>query len=347
MSLLQSLPFKEYQKAKLLSLEQCEMVARFANLEISFKSTENPGELLLKALDRRGYNIKQYSYFLTPLLRFKPKSKIAILIANDRYIHLCKLATPSTDCDSLGVSLKNLGFIVVNIRNTSGQELKVLLNRICDLVPEDSYCFVFYAGHGCQICNTKCMLSVDCPTENIEITHCITENYLLKELEKCKLELCVLIMDMCRVPLDRETNPKIYESMMSVEDYVIYKNLVIGYATQSSQSAYEVLQIECSTTIATDVTYQLRTRDLDKIVPEASQYVNALCVRLEDGLDVNRMLDKVHADVEKSIKKQRPIKLQCGADTRYLNDPVIDDTSELFNKLKEATKEFKERCILY
>lgn len=33
MSLLQSLPFKEYQKAKLLSLEQCEMVARFANLE--------------------------------------------------------------------------------------------------------------------------------------------------------------------------------------------------------------------------------------------------------------------------------------------------------------------------
>lgn len=63
--------------------------------------------------------------------------------------------------------------------------------------------FVFYAGHGCQICNTKCMLGVDCPTENIEMTHCITENYLLKQLEKCKLELCVLIMDMCRVSLDR------------------------------------------------------------------------------------------------------------------------------------------------
>lgn len=340
------MPFKEYQKAKLLSLEQCEIVAKFANLEISFENANNPGEHLLKTLDRRGYNIRQYSHFLTPLISFKPKSKIAILIANDRYIHLSKLATPSTDCDCLGASLKHLGFIVINLRNVTTNDIKSVLRKICDLIPEESYCFIFYAGHGCQICNMKCMLSIECPIEGIEISHCITENYILKEMERCKLELCIFIMDMCRVPLDRETNPKLYDSVLSVEDYTIHKNLVIGYSTQSSQSAYEVLQIECSRTIASDVTYQLETRDLDKIVPEASQYVNALCKRLESESDVNVMLDKVHADVEKSIKKQRPIKVQCGADKRSLCDPVLDDTSELVSKLKEAIKEHKEHCFM-
>lgn len=61
----------------------------------------------------------------------------------------------------------------------------------------------FYAGHGCQLCNTKCMLGIDCPTENIHLEHCVTENFILKEAERSKQDLCVLIMDMCRIYLNR------------------------------------------------------------------------------------------------------------------------------------------------
>lgn len=43
-----------------------------------------------------------------------------------------------------------------------------------------------------------------------------------------------------------------------------------------------------------DETYQLKTGDTDKIVPGASQYVNALCSRLDEDLDVSSLLDKVH-----------------------------------------------------
>lgn len=81
---------------------------------------------------------------------------------------------------------------------------------------------------------------------------------------------------------------------MPIEDYNIHNNLIIGYSTQSSQAAYEVLQIECSETIDNNNTYELKTGDTDKIVPGGSQYVNALCTRLMDNSDVNLLLDNVH-----------------------------------------------------
>lgn len=93
----------------------------------------------------------------------------------------------------------------------------------------------------------------------------------------------------------RETNPNIFSSLCSIEEYSIYSNLLIVYTTQSSKAAYEVLQIECSTTIDNDVTYELKTGDTDKIVPASSQYVNSLCSRVSDNVDVCTLLDNVHA----------------------------------------------------
>ena len=82
--------------------------------------------------------------------------------------------------------------------------------------------------------------------------------------------------------------------MYDLETYTIHNNLIIVYSTQSSQSAYEVLQIECSRTIDNNVTYELKTGDMDRIVPGASQYISGFCRRLKDNLDINSLLDKVH-----------------------------------------------------
>lgn len=85
--------------------------------------------------------------------------------------------------------------------------------------------------------------------------------------------------------------------MPSIEEYTIHKNLLISYSTQSSQSAYEVLQIECTTTmgIENDATYELKTEDLDKILPGSSQYAQALSERLSEKMDISTILDRVHA----------------------------------------------------
>ncbi|CAH2098299.1 unnamed protein product [Euphydryas editha] len=354
MSLLQNLPYKEYKYASTLSTEKCEIIAKLAELKISFSESKKPGELLIKHLDRHGCSLQQYRSLINTALNtktiityYQPFSKVAVLIANEKYEHLSKLATPSIDCDSLACNLRNLGFITITVRNTKSSSLKDILQNIFQAIPEDSYCFIFYAGHGCELCNTKCILGIDCPTENIEYSHCITENWLLREVEKCKPETCILIMDMCRINLDRSTNSKIYSSMVDLENYSIYNNLFISYSTQSSQAAYEVLQIECSTTIDNILTYELKTGDTEKIVPGTSQYVNALCTRLVDNFDISTLLDKVHADVENSIKKQRPIKVQCGVAKRSLYDPVKGDTKELLTKLRDVLQNYKESCAVF
>lgn len=99
----------------------------------------------MKELDRIGCTLQRYAQLVTALnvktilTYYKPQAKVAILVANDKYMHLSKLATPSVDCDSIGLKLRDLGFIVVMIKNTTGCILKEILKRICDLIPEDSY----------------------------------------------------------------------------------------------------------------------------------------------------------------------------------------------------------------
>ncbi|KAM3962182.1 mucosa-associated lymphoid tissue lymphoma translocation protein 1 [Aphomia sociella] len=307
----------------------------------------NPGELLMKMLYRGGCTVHKFRQLLEAAqtvrpIYYRPHSKVAILIANDKYTYLSKLATPSIDCDSLSSNLKDLGFIVVTVKNTTSCKLREILSKIMQQIPEDSYCFIFYAGHGCEIVNTKCILGIDCPMEDIELEHCITENFVLENVYKCKPDLCVLIMDMCRINLNRNANPQIYKSISTVESYDVHNNLLIGYSTQSAQAAYEVLQIECTTTI--DETYELKTGDSARIVPGGSQYVNALCTRLGESLDVNSLLDTVHGDVELSMKKQRPIKVQWGVEKRSLYDPATGSEVDLLNSIKELTNDYKDNC---
>lgn len=354
MSLLQNLTYREYQHALEFTLHRCEIIARLANMKIPYTNTTKPGETLVKALDRAGFSVSAYKKLVADSAKvktittyYKPKAKIAILVSNDRYTYLSKLATPSIDCDSLATLLKNAGFITIKIKNTTGTQLKLILAKIFDLVEEDSYCFFFYAGHGCQLCNTKCMLGIDCPVENIGLEHCVTENFVLNAMTKRKPELGMLIMDMCCVCLDRNVHPNIFASINTIEEYTVHKNLLIAYSSQSSQNAYEELQIECSTTINNDQTYELKTGDTDRIVPRASQYVNSLCTRIDEDLDANTLLDKVHEDVEKSVKRQKPTKVQCGVDKRSLYDPPTGDTQTLQNRLREATREYKDNCVVY
>ncbi|XP_026316155.1 uncharacterized protein LOC113227443 [Hyposmocoma kahamanoa] len=347
--LLQMISYEEYLAAESLPLERCQIFAKLANLKIQFTNTTRPGRLLIETLNQLGYNAEQYRNYLatvknTKIVRtfYQPYSKVAILIANNRYTYLSRLSTPPHDCDSLGSYLKTLGFIVVTVKNTTSNDLKVILNKLFQEIPQNSYCFIFYAGHGCELSNTKFILTIDCPTEDIREEHCVTENFVLNSAAKCKPELCILIMDMCRIHLDRPANPGIFTSILFIPPSIIHKNLLLSYSTQSSQAAYEMIELETSTTIDNEVTYEIKTGDTDRIMPMASQYVNALYTRLEEDLDVSCLLDMVHADVEKSMREQRPIKVQCGTDKRSLYDPATGDIEELFEKLKEVEKIMKE-----
>lgn len=114
---------------------------------LCFDGTKNPGEVLMKYLDRKGYSVSEYKQLLitarntkTISIFYRPQTKVAILIANNKYEHLSKLATPSIDCESLASHLRFLGFIIVTIRNSTSEKLKRNISKIIDQVPDDSYC---------------------------------------------------------------------------------------------------------------------------------------------------------------------------------------------------------------
>lgn len=114
---------------------------------IHFDQSKVPGEELLKSLDKNGCTVQKYREFLnkalsTKLIRtyYRPVTKVAVLIANEKYQHLSKLVTPSIDCELLASSFKHLGFIIVTIKNSTSKDLKEILAKVFDLIPENSYC---------------------------------------------------------------------------------------------------------------------------------------------------------------------------------------------------------------
>lgn len=98
----------------------------------------------MKALDRAGYSYERYIKLTKSLdtipTFYRPLAKVAIMIANERYLHLANLATPVCDCELLGRILSSLDFIVVTIKNSTSFQLKDVLRDIFEILPEDSYC---------------------------------------------------------------------------------------------------------------------------------------------------------------------------------------------------------------
>lgn len=101
----------------------------------------------MKYLDRHGCSLQDYKNYVNIALNtkaiktyYQPSSKIAILIANEKYENLSKLATPSIDCDTLTSSLRDLGFVIVTIKNTRSLNLKLILTQLFSVLCEDSYC---------------------------------------------------------------------------------------------------------------------------------------------------------------------------------------------------------------
>ena len=101
----------------------------------------------MKYLDRHGCSLQEYKNYVniahnTKAIKtyYEPTLKIAILIANEKYENLSKLATPSIDCDTLASSLRDLGFVTIIIKDTKSVDLKLILTQLFNVISEDSYC---------------------------------------------------------------------------------------------------------------------------------------------------------------------------------------------------------------
>lgn len=75
--------------------------------------------------------------------------RLALVIANQAYVHWPKLGTPLSDADAVSTALrKRFGFNVTVLQNANRQQTLAALNRLrMQAGPEDQV-LVYYAGHG-------------------------------------------------------------------------------------------------------------------------------------------------------------------------------------------------------
>lgn len=370
MSLLQNLPYKCYLKlCKELSQEQCIQIAqeaKLSNLKI-YKTIKNPQEQLLKDLDRYGLSVNSFNKIITKVFKessphqtgsinhqtaLRPKCKIAILIGNSKYKHWTKLIMPPIDCDNLGESLKQLGFIVIKITEVNASQLQNCITDLVRIVPESSYWFIYFAGHGYELCGVEYAVGVDCPSNNIKNEHSVSKNYILNELSKCKPLFCILLLDMCRESLDRELNPEPYSTIPTHDSYnMANSDLLVGYSTSPFTSVKEKVMYEktltdlltvnecmtCSSPIQCDSEdfTQSTLVHSNLLKPYFNLYTNLLCKYLCDKTkDFGTLLDCVHAEMEKQ-NANKPEKRVSGTTKHYLYHKELDNHEVISTNLQK------------
>ena len=124
----------------------------------------------------------------------------ALVIGNDSYSSVTKLANARQDANAVGRSLTEMGFKVIFKNDLNEKEMKATLRQFKnDLDGGDEVVF-FYAGHGVQIGSTNYLLPTDIKGESEDQVKddAIQLQRVLDDLNEKKVKLSLAIIDACR-----------------------------------------------------------------------------------------------------------------------------------------------------
>ncbi|XP_062508293.1 uncharacterized protein LOC134184567 isoform X2 [Corticium candelabrum] len=135
---------------------------------------------------------------------FPLSGKVALLIGNATYdnssVHK-SLKLPTADVHTMSSILKNeYKFQTITLVDLNLFEMMAALELFYGLVKKGVYAVFYYAGHGFQANNEQYLLPVDADDEN-DIRKSIRAEGIAYELQCCKADLSLLILDCCRVRL--------------------------------------------------------------------------------------------------------------------------------------------------
>jgi len=128
--------------------------------------------------------------------------KYALVIGNSNYANISKLKNPVNDANDVSAVLQRLGFTVDKILNGSLEQMEkgihTLKNRLG--VSEDSYGFIFYAGHGVQSNGENYLIPVDANIQNETSLRlrAVSVQVMLDELNSASNILNIVVLDACR-----------------------------------------------------------------------------------------------------------------------------------------------------
>ena len=152
---------------------------------------------------QRGYSSKtdtqQYAQIIKDDSNVK---KYALVIGNGNYTGISKLKNPVNDANDISAALQRLGFIVDKVTDAGLEKMENAIqtfkNRLS--VTQESYGFLFYAGHGVQAAGENYLIPVDAniQSEASLRLRTVSVQSMLDELNKAGNILNIVVLDACR-----------------------------------------------------------------------------------------------------------------------------------------------------
>jgi uncharacterized caspase-like protein len=123
-----------------------------------------------------------------------------LVIGNDGYKFVSKLANAREDASSIAESLSKVGYKVTLKLDQSEKEMKADLRNFKSQVDAGDEVAFFYAGHGVQLANTNYLLPVDVAGEGEEQIRdeAISLQRILDDMSDKKVKFTLAMVDACR-----------------------------------------------------------------------------------------------------------------------------------------------------
>ena len=126
------------------------------------------------------------------------KPKIAIVVANSRYLELGVLRNPTADGQLVASALRNAGFSVTFLQNVRDEQFRSTLRDIAKSSARVDVTLFYYAGHAAQIGGVNYLLPIDVPRPEQEDDIRLASISADDVLSVIKSPYKVVVLDACR-----------------------------------------------------------------------------------------------------------------------------------------------------
>ena len=126
--------------------------------------------------------------------------RVALVIGNAAYSG-APLANPANDARAMGDTLRGLGFVVIEVRDASRQQMLAAVQRAGEsLKGKRGVGMLFYAGHGLQLDWRNYMVPVDANlTASTDIpVQAVDVNLVIDAFKRAGNRMNILVLDACR-----------------------------------------------------------------------------------------------------------------------------------------------------
>ena len=214
--------------------------------------------------------------------------RVALVIGNGAYAHVPFLAKPGNDARAVGDAFERLGYAVTRLEDAGYDALRRGLLDFTRAASASEVAVVFYAGHGMEVDGRNFLVPVDAKLAHVDdVTYEAVPLNLVTRAVGGARRLGLVMLDACR-------------------DNPFVAKLADAGSTRSIGRGLAPVAPSGGTLVAYAAEHGKSAADGDG---RNSPYTAALLRYLEaPGLDVERLFDKVRAEVERSTGgSQTPI----------------------------------------